>query len=258
MVSKSKANFILSLQKKKEREKEGLFVIEGDKIVKEFLTAKVRIRTLVAKPEFINSLSKELREYIEETESASFDELRKISTLKTPHNAIAVVAIPVYHMESADLLQNLTVALDSVQDPGNLGTIVRAAAWFGIKDIVCSENCVDVFNPKVIQSTMGAILNVRVHYRNLKEYLSYATGQEVPVFGALLEGESIYAHGLGSRGIILLGNESKGISEDLIPFITGRIKIPKFTTALYGIESLNVGMAASVIFSEFARRKGGS
>ncbi len=258
MVSKSKANFILSLQKKKEREKEGLFVIEGDKIVKEFLTAKVRIRTLVAKPEFINSLSKELREYIEETESASFDELRKISTLKTPHNAIAVVAIPVYHMESADLLQNLTVALDSVQDPGNLGTIVRAAAWFGIKDIVCSENCVDVFNPKVIQSTMGAILNVRVHYRNLKEYLSYTTGQEVPVFGALLEGESIYAHGLGSRGIILLGNESKGISEDLIPFITGRIKIPKFTTALYGIESLNVGMAASVIFSEFARRKGGS
>ena len=171
MVSKSKANFILSLQKKKEREKEGLFVIEGDKIVKEFLTAKVTIRTLVAKPEFINSLSKELREYIGETESASFDELRKISTLKTPHNAIAVVAIPAYTMVSAHLFQNLTVALDSVQDPGNLGTIVRAAAWFGIKDIVCSENCVDVFNPKVIQSTMGAILIVRVHYLNLEEYL---------------------------------------------------------------------------------------
>jgi TrmH family RNA methyltransferase len=254
----ARGNFILSLQKKKEREKEGLFVIEGDKIVKEFLTAKVRIRTLVAKPEFINSLSKELWEYIGETESASFDELRKISTLRTPHNALAVVAIPGYSMDSANLFQDLTVALDSVQDPGNLGTIVRAAAWFGIKDIVCSENCVDVFNPKVIQSTMGAILNVRVHYRNLEEYLGDATRQAVPVFGALLEGESIYAHSLGSRGIILLGNESKGISEDLIPFITWKIKIPKFTTAFYGIESLNVGMAASVIFSEFARRKGGS
>ncbi|MFZ0283090.1 MAG: RNA methyltransferase [Bacteroidales bacterium] len=256
MLSKSKVNFILSLQKKKEREKERLFVVEGDKIVKEFLAAKVRIRMLVAKPEFINSLGASQKEYIGETEPASFDELRKISSLKTPHNAIAVVTMPEYTMESDSLFRDLTVALDSVQDPGNLGTIVRAASWFGIKDIVCSISCVDVFNPKVIQSTMGAILNVRVHYCDLEEILNEASGKGVPVFGALLEGESIYAHGLGSEGIILLGNESKGISEDLIPFISEKIMIPKFTKASSGIESLNVGMAASVIFSEFARRKG--
>ena len=157
MVSKSKANFILSLQKKKGREKEGLFVIEGDKIVKEFLIAKVRLRTLIAKPEFINALPESLKQYIVETEYASYDELRKISTLKTPHNAMAVAAIPEYSLDKDLLFQSLTVALDFVQDPGNLGTIVRAAAWFGIKDIVCSANCVDVFNPKVIQTTMGAI-----------------------------------------------------------------------------------------------------
>ncbi len=194
--------------------------------------------------------------YIGETETASFDELRKISTLKTPHNAIAVVTMPEYAIESDGLFRDLTVTLDSVQDPGNLGTIVRAASWFGLKNIVCSIGCVDVFNPKVIQSTMGAILNVRVHYCNLEDFLKEASGKGIPVFGALLEGESIYAHRLGSEGIILLGNESKGISEDLIPFISEKIMIPKFTTASFGIESLNVGMAASVIFSEFARRKG--
>lgn len=257
MVSKSKANFILSLRKKKEREKEGLFLIEGDKMVKEFLAARVTIRTLIAKPEFINSISEELKQYIGETESASFDELRKLSTLKTPHNAMATVQMPVYAIDPTLLFQDLTVALDFVQDPGNLGTIIRAAAWFGIKDVICSDNCVDVFNPKVIQATMGAILNVRVHYRDLKEFLHDASEKEVPVFGALLDGNSIYDHSLGIKGIILLGNESKGISPELMPFISERIMIPRSTTASHGIESLNVGMAASVIFSEFARRRKG-
>ncbi len=255
MVSKSKANFILSLQKKKEREKEKLFVIEGDKIVKEFLMAKIRIRTLIAKPEFINTLPEPLRQYVGETEVASYEELKKISTLKTPHNAMAVVAMSEYNLDKDVLFQSLTLALDFVQDPGNLGTIIRAASWFGIRDIVCSGNCVDVYNPKVIQTSMGAILNVRVHYCDLKEFLASAADKGVPVYGTLLDGESVYKYHLGPKGIILLGNESRGIAIELMPFISDRIRIPGFATSPYGIDSLNVAMAASVVLSEFARRR---
>jgi RNA methyltransferase, TrmH family len=254
MVSKSKTDFIISLQKKKGRDDEKLFIIEGDKIVKEFLMAKVNLKTLIAKPEFISSLSSEMKKYIGEIEPASYDKLKKISTLKTPHNALAIVPIRERKIDPDDLHKRLTVVLDFVQDPGNLGTIIRAAAWFGIKDIVCSINCVDVYNPKVIQATMGAILNVNVHYQDIKEFLKKAAEKAIPVYGTLLEGKSVYDHKLGKSGIIILGNESKGISEELMPYINEKIMIPRFSTELHGIESLNVGMAASIIFSEFARR----
>ena len=139
--------------------------------------------------------------------------------------------------------------------PGTLGTIIRAAAWFGIRNIVCSNDCVDVYNPKVIQATMGAILHVNVYYSDLKKFSQrWLMKKDVPVFGTLLDGESIYRHKLGSKGIILLGNESRGISDDLIPFITHRIMIPGASRAMPGIDSLNVGMAASVVFSEFLRQ----
>jgi RNA methyltransferase, TrmH family len=254
MVSKSKSNFIISLQKKKVRDDERLFLIEGDKIVKEFLMSKVCLKLLIAKPEFISSLSSEMKKYTGEVESVSHDELRKISSLKTPHNAMAVVSMPDSKIVPEDIHTGLTVTLDFVQDPGNLGTIIRAAAWFGIRDIVCSKNCVDVYNPKVIQATMGAILNVRIHYSDLEVFLGRASKKGISIYGTFLEGESVYNHKLGKSGIIVLGNESKGISEELIPFINERIMIPRFTNAKQGIDSLNVGMAASVIFSEFARR----
>ena len=130
MISKTKTNFIISLQRKKVRDQEKLYVIEGDKIVNEYLLAKVNIKTLIALPEFIHSLSAEMMQYIGEIESASYEELKKVSTLKTPHNAIAVVPIPDYKINPDELFNGLTVALDFVQDPGNLGTIIRAAAWF--------------------------------------------------------------------------------------------------------------------------------
>jgi TrmH family RNA methyltransferase len=143
-----------------------------------------------------------------------------------------------------------------VQDPGNLGTIVRAAAWFGIKNIICSTDCADIYNPKVVQATMGALLYVDVYYTDLLRIVQLANEINVPVFGTMLEGESIYVHKLNSKGIILLGNESKGISESLIPYITEKIVIPGFNKAKPGIDSLNVGMAASVVFSEFLRKSG--
>jgi TrmH family RNA methyltransferase len=254
MISKNKAKFIISLQQKKIREEKQLFIIEGDKIVKEFLSARVPIHSLIAKPEFLSSLSIESTKHAEEILEASFDDLKKISTLKTPHNAIAVIRIKENKLNPADIFNKLCVALDCIQDPGNLGTIIRSAAWYGINNIICSDDSVDVYNPKVIQASMGAILNVNVYYYGLKEFLNTASDKNIPVFGTMLEGDSIYTHKLDNKGIILLGNESKGISEELIPYITNKIMIPRFTRTKPGIDSLNVSMAASIIFSEFLSR----
>jgi TrmH family RNA methyltransferase len=256
MVSKSKMNFIISLQKKKVREEEKLYIIEGDKLVKEFLMAKVDVKTLIAKPEFLNSLPLVHKQGIGEVILASYDELKKMSTFRTPQNALAVIQMPEVSSDQVDLEKSLTVALDCVQDPGNLGTIIRSAAWFGIKNIYCSNDCVDVYNPKVIQATMGAILHVNVFYTDLRSLFEITSKNKIRIFGALIEGESIYSYKLENHGIILLGNESKGISEELMPYITDMIMIPKLANSKSGIDSLNVSMAASVIFSEFTRAKG--
>jgi TrmH family RNA methyltransferase len=256
MISKNKANYIISLQKKKVRDEERLFVIEGDKLVKEFLQARAPVKTLIAKPEFLNSLPLFLKQGVAEIISASYDELKRISTLKTPHNALAVIVMPKIVPDPAELKKGLTIALDCIQDPGNLGTIIRAAAWFGLKNIYCSHDCVDEYNPKVIQASMGAILHVNVFFTELKELLRKAAEINLPVFGTMLEGESIYTYKLANKGIILLGNESQGISDELLPYITDKIVIPRLTDDSSGIDSLNVSMAASVIFSEFTRSKG--
>jgi len=256
MISRNRIKFILSLRKKKIRDDKHYYLIEGDKLVKEYLLSRRALHLLIAKPEFIASLLTEEKLIIDEIELATHDELKKISTLKTPHNALAVVPFPEYTTEANMIFENLCVALEFVQDPGNLGTIIRAAAWFGIRNIVCSDNCVDIYNPKVIQASMGAILNVNIIYTDLGSFLAEAVKRGLPVYGMLLSGDSIYDSDLNSNGIILLGNESKGISAGLIKFITKKLSIPKFTDATTGIDSLNVGMAASIVLSEFARRKG--
>jgi len=254
MISKKKIKFIISIQNKKVRDEERLFVIEGDKLVKEFLIANIPIKILAAKPEFLSGLSSGLLRFVNVTEEVSYDELKQISTLKTPHNALAIVPMPENEMNLPEVLNQYCVALDFIQDPGNMGTIIRAAGWFGIKNIVCSMDCVDVYNSKVIQASMGALLHVNVYYYDLKKLFASAAENSVPVFGTMLSGNSIYDHKLYKKGIILLGNESKGISTELIPFITERIRIPKFSDAREGIDSLNVGMAASIVFSEFLRK----
>jgi TrmH family RNA methyltransferase len=254
MLSKNRIKYIVSLQKKKVREEERLFVIEGDKLIKEFLLARIPVKILFAQHEFLRSLTTDMTNLVNEIVETNYEELKHISALKTPHNAIAVVPMPGHEMETLKLFNQLCVALDFVQDPGNLGTIIRAAAWFGIKNIVCSTDCVDIYNPKVIQASMGAILHVNVYYSDLKKLLIRANEKKIPVYGTMLDGDSIYHQKLGNKGIILLGNESKGISDELIPFITERIMIPGAAGAMPGIESLNVSMAASVVFSEFLRK----
>lgn len=255
MINKNRIKFIQSLQDKKARDLEKLYVIEGDKLVKDYLNAGIRLKFLAALPEFIDLLSPGEKASIDEMEPASIKDLERMSSLKTPHNAIAAVSFPVDLPDPMKINDSLLIALESVQDPGNLGTIIRAAAWFGFRYIVCSINCADVFNPKVIQASMGALLNVTVCYYDLAQLLEGIRKKGLPVYGTYLEGESVYKSKLGNSGVILFGNESRGISDDLLPFVTNRLVIPKFTKSINGVESLNVGMAASVVFSEFARRR---
>jgi TrmH family RNA methyltransferase len=254
MISKTRIKFIKSLQNKKIRDEERLFVIEGDKLVREFLSAQIHMKYLMAKPEFINSLHENHKGFAENIEPVSYEELKQISTLKSPHNALAIVYMPEHEINLPEIVKHLSVALDCVQDPGNMGTIIRAAGWFGIKNLVCSTDCVDVYNPKVVQASMGALLHVNIFYYDLKKLFTYALEKNVSIFGTMLEGNSIYDHKSDNKGIILLGNESKGISDELIPFITEKIRIPKFSEAREGIDSLNVGMAAAIVFSEFMRK----
>lgn len=257
MLSKNNIQLLISLQKKKERDDRKLYVIEGDKLIREFLNAGIRLKSLFALREFLESITADNKNMIEEINSVSQEDLKRISSFKTPNSALAVVQMN----DSEDVFtpekNELYLALDSVQDPGNLGTILRSAAWFGIKDIICSPECADRYNPKVIQASMGAILHTKVVYRSLPGFLQSAIKAGLPVYGTMLEGKSIYSADLSKNGVILLGNESKGISQELIPFISEKIMIPKKTTHSYGIDSLNVSMAAAIICSEFARRFSG-
>jgi RNA methyltransferase, TrmH family len=256
MLSKTKIKFIQSLQIKKTRDNEKLFIIEGDKLVKEFIAAQAPIKLLVAKNEFLQELAVLPDSRIGGIEEATFEELKQISSLKTPHNALAVLTMPQQEFDLPSILNQYCVVLDFIQDPGNLGTIIRAAGWFGIKNIICSPDCVDVYNPKVVQACMGALLHVNIFYYDLKMLLTAAHENSTTVFGTVLGGKPIYSHKLSTKGIILLGNESKGISPELFPFIDEKITIPKFSDAREGIDSLNVGMAASIVFSEFLRKSG--
>ena len=251
MISKNKIRFISSLQTKKARDEENLFVIEGEKIVKEFLEAGMHLKILAATTDFIATLPSFALKQIECLETAGYNELKQMSSLKTPHSALAVLEKP-YNNIDEGMSEKLSVALDCIQDPGNFGTIIRAAAWFGTDTVLCSNDCVDVYNPKVVQASMGALLHVKVYYTDLAEY--FRNVNKMPVYGTLLKGNSIYNQPVDNKGIILLGNESKGISEKLLPFITHKISIPSVGLAKPGIDSLNVGMAASIIFSEFYRK----
>ena len=253
MLSKNKIKFLVSLQKKKSRDEYGLYLIEGDKMVKEYISAAMPVKSVIAKPEFLKSLPADYMDNIE-NEAVSYEDLKKVSTLKTPHNAIAVVAMPEQDPDLKNIFPDWCLALDFIQDPGNLGTIIRAAAWFGIRNIVCSEESVDAFNPKVIQASMGALIHVNVVYSDLAKFLNTASGEQIPVYGSVLDGESVYTLDLSEKGIVLLGNESKGISENLIPYISRKLTIPRYSNSSLGIDSLNVGMAASIIISEVARR----
>ncbi len=240
MLSISQKKYVNSLQQKKFRTQYSTFVVEGLKIVNELLKSDYEVETIFATSSWLKNNSS--KEAIHVTEK----ELSQLSSLKTPNEVLAVVKQK--ETQLLDLKSTITIALDHIQDPGNLGTIIRTADWFGVKNIICSEDCVDVYNPKVIQATMGSLFRVNVVYTDLKEF--FDEYKDLTVYGALLEGDNVYNVKLKSEGaVLLMGNESKGIAEELIPYVTNKIAIPKFGNA----ESLNVGIATAIICFESKR-----
>ncbi|MCU0459086.1 MAG: RNA methyltransferase [Bacteroidales bacterium] len=253
-ITRHQVKMILSLQKRKVREENSLFIIEGDKLVREYIVAGNRVMLLAGKPEWIDGEQEAVIRGADEVVTVSYEELRRISSLRTPHNVLAVATMHKRQFSDGLLRDRLTPVLECVQDPGNLGTIIRIAAWFGIENIICSPDSVDFYNPKVIQATMGAFMHVSVWYRPLEGLLSTAAADGIPVYGTVTDGQSVYDSPLGSEGIILFGNESKGISEGLLRYVSDRITIPGPAQPVAGLESLNVSMAAAIVCSEFARR----
>ena len=241
MITRAEILAIKALATKQGREEQGAFIAEGEKLVGEIRNSKLRIRKIYqTKPLFADA------------EMVSEKEMERISQLKTANSVLAVVEMPKSKIASVKPDSNLVLALDRVQNPGNLGTIIRLADWFGISDIVCSEDSADCFNPKVVQATMGAILRVRVHYTNLAKWLGEQRGAKV--YGTFLEGENIYSAQLDKSGIIVMGNEGQGISTDVAATVSHKLLIPPYPADRSGSESLNVAVATAVICSEFRRR----
>ena len=240
MVSKNQIKRITSLLQKKYRKQEQLFFVEGVKGVQELLDSNFELVELFTTNSELFSVDKSKVCAITEPE------LQKISALTTPNTCLALFKIPAaVSFEEKGLL----VALDDVRDPGNLGTIIRLCDWFGIKTLFCSEESVDVYNPKVVQATMGSISRVNVVYGNLEQFLSET---KLPVFGTFMDGKNIYKETLPNEGIIVMGNEASGISKAIENLVSERIAIPRFGD-LQATESLNVATATAIILSEFKR-----
>jgi len=245
MLSKSQISFIKSLHQKKYRKEHGLFIVEGIKSIKEFLQSSYQIHTLFYNSEQYNLLPKlPANINLFEVKNAELD---KISTLQTPQGFLALVHIPKNVKLDLKVLKNqFTLVLDGVQDPGNMGTIIRTADWFGFKSIICSPDCVEVFNPKTVQATMGSLTRINIYEADLPSLLAENI---IPVFGALLDGESIYKTKWGEEGLVILGNEGKGISPEVIKKINKPVTIPRIGEA----ESLNVAVSAAIFCAELVR-----
>ena len=245
MLSKSQISLLKSLQHKKDRIRYGLFLVEGYKSVIEFVNSPYQIEAIYHTASFNPKVLK-LSQKINLSE-ISVTDIEKISSLKTPQQIAALVKIPVWPaLSNAKLKGKFSLVLDGIQDPGNLGTIIRTADWFGITDIICSEDTVDAFNPKVIQASMGSLSRINVHYMDLITILSQT---ELPVFGALLNGESIYTTDFGREGLIVMGNEGNGMRPEIERLIGRAVTIPRKGKA----ESLNVAIAAALFCSEISR-----
>ncbi|MGQ1787998.1 TrmH family RNA methyltransferase [Saccharicrinis sp. GN24d3] len=251
MISQNKIKLVNSLNKKKYRDINQLFIAEGEKLVMDLIQGQVQVFELFVREGWtgITQLPPEIN-CTETTEQY----LKKITQLKTPPPIIAICKIPQTEINSYTWKDKLTIALDDIQDPGNLGTIIRLADWFGIENIVCSQNTADAYNPKVVQATMGAVARVQVYYTNLEEFLEKQLKNHIPVYGTFLDGENIYQQDLSENGIIVMGNEGKGISSAIESLVSKKLLIPTFSKNKDQSESLNVSTATGIILSEFRRR----
>jgi len=237
-LSKNHIKLITSLSQKKYRQKHKLFVVEGVKVVQEFLNSSYELDIVFSSDTNFSSTNK----FIKVTDQ----ELKKISSLKNPNKVLAIFKIP---NQINPIMGGLILALDSINDPGNLGTIIRLCDWFGIEQLVCSNETVDCFNSKVVQASMGSLTRVAVSYLDLKKYLQNAS---VPIFVADMDGLDVYKTKLPDSALLVLGNEANGISDEIKQLVTTKITIPRFG-AIQQTESLNVATASAILLSEFRR-----
>ncbi|WP_257657532.1 TrmH family RNA methyltransferase [Parapedobacter lycopersici] len=246
MLSKPQIRTITSLQQKKFRKENGLFIVEGTKSLTEFIHSDYLVQHIFYTPQAAAKLGK-IPQNIK-SEEISEQELNRISALKTPQGALGLVEIPKeISLDPGQLRSQFHLVLDGVQDPGNLGTIIRTAEWFGFNQLICSLDTVDVYNPKVVQASMGSLARMRIYYTDIERLAANAT---VPVFGAVLDGVSLYEAAFSGEGLIVLGNEGNGISAAVLAHVGHRVTIPR----VGGAESLNVAVSAALFCAELARR----
>jgi len=250
MLSKNQIKYLHSLSLGKFRELNRVFIAEGVKLIEDLLASHYNIHIIYATPAWIETHQRLIASQEFVIEEVTEEELRKVSNLVTPNEVLAVVGYPDTDIPSPDNLGQIILLLDRIQDPGNLGTIIRTADWFGISNIFCSADTVDVFNYKVVQATMGSICRVNIHYVDLKEFLT-GLPENWQKYGTISDGDNIYETKLEFPAAVLIGNESKGISEEYFPMLTHRVGIPSRSI---GAESLNASVAAGIICSEFCRR----
>ncbi|MCW8309995.1 RNA methyltransferase [Sphingobacterium sp. InxBP1] len=247
MLSKAQISLITSLQNKKYRKQHGLFIVEGIKSVAEFVSSSYQVESIFYTGDAntkVGKISHNIKSY-----ALPEAEFQKISTLKSPQGVLALVKLPAaQRLDIVDLKNSFTIVLDDVQDPGNLGTIIRTAEWFGISHIICSVGTVDAYNPKVVQATMGSLARIQIHYTDIQKLIAET---QLPVYGALLRGQSIYQMDWGNEGLIVMGNEGNGISAAIENLVDHAVTIPRIGQA----ESLNVAVATTVFCSEIARQK---
>ena len=240
MVNKKWLQLVKSLHQKKYRYEHRLFFVEGIKMVRELLATDLKPFMIFAYADFCDDFHSDYS-----VETISIKDLRSISALKNPNGILAVFTMPEASKMKFD---DWIVVIDNVRDPGNLGTIIRLCDWYGIKHVVCSKHTVDLYNPKVLQATMGSIARVHVSYKELTDFLS---NQKLPIYGAVMNGSSIYTEKLPDKGILVMGNESNGISSNLNKWIKNRVTIPQYGNIT--AESLNVSMATGILLNEIRR-----
>lgn len=252
MLTKNTIKYIKSLTAKKFREEFGVFIAEGPKLVSDIIQSTLKTENIYATKSWIDDnlmISGNSNTIV----CVSEEELSKISQLTTANQVLAVVKIPVVPFDPELAKQTLIITLDDIRDPGNLGTIIRIADWFGYRHILCSHTTVDAYNPKCVQATMGSITRVNVYYKNIVEILSQSK-EHVDIYGAFLKGQNIYNETLDNNGFLIIGNEASGISPLIEKLVSRRLFIPSGNNTGSNAESLNASAAAAIICSEFFRR----
>ena len=249
-LSKSQIKFLNSLKLKKFRETSGQFIVEGDKIIRDLLKNRnTKLYQLIATPSWLSQNDNIPKEKVAEIIEAQPTDLERITSFETAPPVIAVMNISIKEPDFNQIGDAISIGLDTIQDPGNLGTIIRTADWFGIEHIICSLECADCYNPKVVQSSMGALANVSIYYADLEPALGNLIEKSVPVYGTFMNGIPIYEIPQASRGMIIFGNEARGISKEYEPYIQYRITIPSSNNSDTHVESLNVASAAAIACS---------